>query len=92
MHVPITQPTVDIAGDLVFVQPKFHFGQVLEDLQGQEGFVIGMNFDGEWQYILFYTQLETTSRELPESQLASFSTTVSAVRSQPLLKGSQPSI
>lgn len=80
MNIPITQPGEDIAGDLVFFQPKFHFGQVLENLKGEEGFVIGMNFDGEWNYILFYTELEAMSKEIPENQLAIATATINAVK------------
>ena len=89
MHVPITQPTESVAGDLIFTQPKFHFGQVLEDLKGDKGFVVGMNFDGDnWNYILFYTELLALGKELPESQLASSSTTVVAIDSYNYLEGS----
>lgn len=88
MNVPITQPTENISGDLIFTQPKFHFGQVLEDIKGDKGFVVGMSFDGDWNYVLFYTELLALGKELPESQLASSSTTVDAVISRPALEGS----
>lgn len=89
MHILITQPSVDIAGDLIFTQPKFHFGQVLEDLKGDKGFVVGMNFDGDnWSYILFYTELLALGKEVPESQLASSSTTIVAIDSYNALQGS----
>jgi len=91
MHIPITQPTEDIAGDLVFTQPKFHFGQVLEDPKGDRGFVIGMSYGEYWHYTLFYTEMEAMSGEIPEFQLASSSTTVDAQTSQPLLEGSKRS-
>lgn len=78
MHIPIAQPTEEIAGDLIFTQPLFHFGQVLENLKSEKGFVIGMNFDGEWKYILFYTALLVMSQEIPEHRLASSSISINS--------------
>ena len=86
MHIPIVQPEEDIAGDLVFTQPKFHFGQVLENLKGEKGFVIGMSYGEYWHYTLFYTEIEAMSKEIPEHQLASSSTTVNATPSLHLLE------
>lgn len=76
MNIKITQPPIEIAGDLEFTQPKFYFGQILEDKKGILGFVIGMDFDGEWNYTLFYTSLECVSKSIPESECAIATTTV----------------
>jgi hypothetical protein len=86
MNISIAQPFEDIAGDLVFVQPKFHFGQILEDLKGDSGFVIGMDFDGEWNYTLFYTKIMAISRSIKETELASSSADTIAITCRQLLE------
>jgi hypothetical protein len=85
MNIPITQPPVEVAGDLEFTQPLFHFGQVLEDKKGDSGFVIGMDFDGEWNYTLFYINLECMSKPIPESECAIATTTIAVNTASPLL-------
>lgn len=85
MEVKIVQPSVDIAGDLEFTQPRFHFGQVLENLKGQQGFVIGMEFDGEWSYTLFYKDLMVMSTRIKEEELATSSSDAIAVESKLIL-------
>lgn len=79
MQIPITQPPEDIAGDLVFTQPKFYFGQILEDEKRSKGFVIGMDFDGEWHYTLFYPQFLVVSKRIVENKLAIATTEVVAM-------------
>lgn len=86
MNITIIQPSIEIAGDLVFVQPKFHFGQTLEDEKGKSGFVIGMEFDGDWYYILFYTELLVASKPLKENELATESAIATVAR--PIPEGS----
>lgn len=88
MNISITQPDVDIAGDLIFTQPRYHFGQILEDKKGDNGFVIGMDFDGEWNYTLFYITVECMSKPIPESECAIATTTIKANTAQALLEGS----
>lgn len=70
MQIPIVQQTEDIAGDLVFTQPKFYFGQVLEDPKGDPGMVFGMHFSGEWHYKLVYVHSDAVSQAYSESSLA----------------------
>lgn len=88
MNIPITQPPTEIAGDLEFTQPRYHFGQILEDERGRQGFVFGMHCDGEWHYQLFYTQSCSAGNPIPENRLAKSSTTIQASIPSPLLEGS----
>lgn len=44
MNIKVVQP--EDAGDLEFTQPKYYFGQMLEDEEGDVGFVIQMRFRG----------------------------------------------
>lgn len=88
MNIPITQPSPIIAGDLEFTQPRYHFGQMLEDEKGRLGFVFAMHFDGEWHYQLFYTQSCSAGNPIPENLLAIATATVEANTAQPLLEGS----
>lgn len=87
MNISITQIPENFNGDLIFTQPRYHFGQILEDEKGETGFVFGMHFDGEWHYQLFYTELLCAGNPIPENKLAISSVTVAARTANPLLKG-----
>lgn len=85
MNVKITQPDPDIAGDLTFTQPKYHFGQVIEDSKGCLGFIIGMEFSGEWKYTIVYYNPLDVSRPLVETEIAEVTITVVETVQQALL-------
>lgn len=85
MNIPISQPPEDIAGDLTFTQPRYHFGQIVEDKKGESGFVIGMDFDSDWHYTLFYSRLNVVSKRIIESHLAISTTQVAAMSDAPAM-------
>lgn len=85
MQIPIVQPSEEARGDLEFIQPRFHFGQVLEDAQSRVGFVFGMDFDGEWHYQLFYIQTSSNSSRIPENRLAIWAATLDVQTVCPML-------
>lgn len=86
MSIAIVQPAEAEGGDLVFTQPKFHFGQTLEDEKNRRGFVIGMDFDGNWNYTLFYTELIVPSKPLKENELALLTQSTIATPARPVLE------
>ena len=63
MEVKITNEHLENSdGDLLFHQPKYHFGEKLiygtsKDGKEKSGIVLMMKFTGEWSYALF--NLET---------------------------------
>lgn len=70
MNIKIVQPEPEDAGDLEFTQPKYYFGQMLEDEEGDIGFVVQMSFQGYWRYALLYTKLDSLGGWIPEHKLA----------------------
>ena len=70
MNIKIVQPEPKYAADIEFVQPKYYFGQLLEDLKGDAGFVVSMSFGEEWTYGLYYYDLGIAAFDIAESNLA----------------------
>lgn len=54
-----------------FPEPLYCFGQNLVDNEQDEGFVVAMRYMGdEWEYKLFYIEIETLGQWITESKLA----------------------
>lgn len=57
--------------DYTFPQPLYTFGQTLIDTENDQGFVVGMRFTSEeWEYQLFYLELETLGSWVKETNLS----------------------
>ena len=71
-----TASSIEISSsqEMTFTQPKYHFGQFVEDkLEKENGMVIGMLFCDDdyvgWEYTLFYPDLGASGRNIRESGL-----------------------